>query len=310
MTATSRLYTAYGLVIASELELEHLAPGEGPADVTITVGETPASLEGEIVRFADWQALPGRFLIAVAGIGRFLVTDGRSIQVEPAPGVAHDDLVSYLLGSALAALLQQRRILPLHASALQTEFGAILIAATSGTGKSTLAGALQARGLAQMSDDVTGIVFDPAGRAIALSAFPGVRLWPDSVTALGRQNDNSRPVRPGLDKAYLRIENFCAEPQPIRAVIGLEVHNRPDISVTPLPAQDRASWIISHTFRKRFMRGHGLNDFHFQAATALARQVEMIQLRRPSEGSSVDALADRVLGLVQSNRAWAADMEA
>jgi len=302
---TGYAYTAYGLVIHSALELQNLSPaGEGPVDVTITLGQA-ADLDGEVVRFSNWQATPGRFLIDIGDVARFLVTDGRSIHIETAPGVAHDDLVAYLLGSALAALLQQRRILPLHASAVRTDHGAVLIAAASGVGKSTLAAALQARGLAQLADDVTGILFNDEGRAMALPAFPGTRLWPDSVKALGRQGEEGRRVRAEIDKVYLPITNFCAEAQPMRGIIALSTHNRPDITVQPFAAQQRAAWIYRNTFRKRFMVGGGMTDFHFQAGTDLARQVEMVQIRRPSEGFALDALADRVVALLQDPADWA-----
>jgi len=299
-------YSAYGLTIHSELELENLAPAvETLPDLTILLGDAP-NLEGEVTRFANWQAAPGRFLIDVPDVARFLVVEGRQIIVEAAPGAAHDDLVAYLLGSALAALLQQRRILPLHASAVRTDHGAVLIAASSGVGKSTLAAALQARGMAQMSDDVTGVVFDQVGHALALPAFPGARLWPDTVRALGRHDEEGRPVRPGIEKVYLPITNFCAEPQSVRGIIALSVHNRPQITLHPFAAHDRASWIFRNTFRKRFMVGHGLTGFHFQASTALARQVDMVQVLRPSEGFALEALTDRVAALLQDPIAWSA----
>lgn len=299
-------YSAYGITIQSELELENLTPATVTiADLTIILGGAP-NLEGDVVRFANWQAAPGRFLIDVPDVARFLVTEGRQIVVEAAPGAAHDDLVAYLLGSALAAVLQQRRILPLHASAVRTDHGAVLIAASSGVGKSTLAAALQARGMAQMSDDVTGIVFDQAGRAMALPAFPGARLWPDTVRALGRQGEESRRVRDGIEKVYLPITNFCAQPQPVRGILALSVHNQPRIRLQPFAAQDRAAWIFRNTFRKRFMIGHGLTAFHFEASTTLARQVDMVQVTRPSEGFALDALTDRVAALLQDPITWSA----
>lgn len=302
---TGYAYRAYGLVIHSALELQNLSPaGDGPVDVTITLGEA-ANLDGEVVRFSNWQATPGRFLIDIRNVARFLVTDGRSIHVETAPGANHDDLVAYLLGSALAALLQQRRILPIHASAIRTDHGAVLIAAASGVGKSTLAAALQARGLAQLADDVTGIVFDGEGRAMAVPAFPGTRLWPDSVRALGRQAEEGRRVRAEIEKIYLPITNFCSEAQPVRGLIALSTHNRPQIRVEPFGALDRAAWIVRNTFRKRFMNGLGLNDLLFQASTDLARQVQMVKVVRPSEGFALDALADRVVALLQDPADWA-----
>ena len=105
----------------------------------------------------NWESAPGLFLLEVDGVARYLVREGREIVVERA---GNDDgaVTAFLLGSVLAACLQQRGILTLHASAMATDDGAVLFAGHSGVGKSTLMAALTERGYAMLSDDVTGIV--------------------------------------------------------------------------------------------------------------------------------------------------------
>ena len=76
-----------------------------------------------------------------------------------------------------AALLQQRGVMTLHASAIETQAGAVLFAGPSGIGKSSLAAALVERGNTMLADDVTGVVLDAAGRPVALSAFPVARQY-------------------------------------------------------------------------------------------------------------------------------------
>ena len=68
-------------------------------------------------------------------------------------------------------------------------------------GKSSLLGAFVRRGYAMLADDVVGVVLDAAGRAVALPAFPSMKLWADTLQALAWQGQER--VRPELEK-YIR----------------------------------------------------------------------------------------------------------
>lgn len=291
----SYCYDVHGLVVQSEIELPYLKLSSGRApDIEIALGaiEAPQSWEHAL---GSWKAGPGWFLIEVEGMARMMVREGGRIQVEPAPGASSRDVVACVQGSGLAAALQQRRILPLHACAVQTDKGALLVAGRSGAGKSTLLGGLLALGFPMMADDVSAIDFDENGRAMVSPAFPATRLWRDSVMSLGVEAERLDPVRVDMEKYYLPVDRFCAEPQPFFAMVALSEHNGADVLITSVRPTERVACLVQNSFRRRFLRGHGLLPFQFEAATRAAPQIEMARLARPSRGTPPTELAERIV---------------
>ena len=288
-------YTAYGLRIRSEIALPFLpAPPAAEPDVVIRVGAGPAALPAPAAAGpAPWQAAPGAFLLDVDGVARYHVRDGREIVVEPA-GSGGDALSTFLLGSVLGACLQQRGILTLHASAIETDAGAVLFAGASGSGKSTLLAALLERGYAMLADDVTGVVFDAGGRPTALSAFPAVRLWDDALEALVWPAGSAGRVRKELDKRVVPVDRFCRAPLGVRAVFTLASHNRDAIEIEPAPPALAFGALLRHTYRKRYLAGAGRQPEHFRAVAALSRHAPLWQVTRPMHPYLLSALADEV----------------
>ncbi len=89
------------------------------------------------------------------------------------------------LGIGLVAALAARDVFCLHASALAWRGGALVLAGASGSGKSTFARALAARGLRRLADDILPV--DAEGRC--WPAFPQLKLdpaqwWPTQAGAL------------------------------------------------------------------------------------------------------------------------------
>ena len=69
-------------------------------------------------------------------------------------GANEDHVRLYILGTCMGALLLQRKILPLHGSAIAINGKAYAIVGDSGAGKSTLASAFLNKGYQLLSDDV------------------------------------------------------------------------------------------------------------------------------------------------------------
>ena len=63
----------------------------------------------------------------------------------------------YILGTCMGAILMQRKILPLHGSAVDIDGKVYAIVGDSGAGKSTLASALLKHGYQLVSDDVIAV---------------------------------------------------------------------------------------------------------------------------------------------------------
>ena len=288
-------YTAYGLGIRSEVRLP-LPPAtpEGEAEVDIRIGAVPETLGASSARRRAWEAAPDLFLMAVDGVARYLVREGREITVEPARDGQEGEAVSaFLLGSVLAACLKQRGVLTLHASAIATEDGAVLFAGHSGAGKSTLLAALLERGHAMLSDDVTGIVPDGGGPPVALPAFPCLRLWADAVEALGWEGRVRGRVREGMEKYLVPVEPAREASLPVRAVFVLRHHNRDAIEIEA-PAPAAFEHLLRRTYRKRYAHGLGQGPGQLRALAALAGRVPVARVAQPIHRGPLDALADRV----------------
>ena len=237
-------YTAYGLRIRSALALPfRSAPplDEGRsaaerggaekrtgADVTVRIGATPAQLPNPIGKHRRWEAAPGAFLMTVDDVARYLVTDGCDVLVEPLGG-SERDMGAFLIGPPFAALLQQRGLTTLHASAVETEIGAALFVGHQGAGKSSLASALAERGCALLSDGLTGVEANADGRFLALPASNCTRLRADSLEALGQPPRTLGKVQGESEKHLLPAARLRAEPLAVRAVYVLEPHDRAGI---------------------------------------------------------------------------------
>ena len=289
----AREYLAYGLRFRSEIELPFLsAAGEGEPDVVVRLGAAPEAAALDLRR-GIWKSASDRFMLNVDAVARYVVREGREIVVERAGG---DDAAvrAFLLGSVLAACLQQRRILTLHASAIATGTGAVLFLGGSGSGKSTLAAALVERGYPLLADDVTGVVVDAGGRPTALSAFPCLRLWADAVERLAWQERTRGKVRDALDKHVTAVARFRRSPLFVRAAFVLASHNRNGFEIEPAPDTAAFETLIRYTFRKRYVRGPDLRREHFRIASALARHAPVTRVTRPAHPFLLEALADEV----------------
>lgn len=183
MSTQTYCYRAYGLRVRSALALPFdLLPNTGAADVTVHFGPVPSTRSAGADRLVQtdlWQARPGIFLMQAEGVARYLIAEGRDVRIEPLGG-GTADIAAFLVGM-WAVLLQQRGVMPLHAAAVKSPAGAVLLLGHSGHGKSTLAAALVERGYALLADDVTGLVVRD-GRVTALPSFASLRLWKQTLT--------------------------------------------------------------------------------------------------------------------------------
>ena len=294
-----RGYHACGLRLRSSVPLPFdplPEPLASEPDVAVRLGAVPAALPGgpgNAIHTALWQARPGAFLMHVEDVARYLVTGGRDVLVEPLGG-DDDAIAAFLLGSPFTALLQQRGVATLHAAAVATEAGAVLLLGPSGIGKSSLSFALVERGHALLTDDVLGVVLDAAGRPVALPGLPRQRLWPHTLDEMGWRGRVQSRVRDGTMRYWMQPQRYCAAPLPVRAAFTLTAADRPDVDVEPVPSGEAFWSLWANTHRKRAMDAMGRRPENFRAVTALARHVPMMRVTRPRHPFLLEALTERV----------------
>ena len=244
----------------------------------------------------------------VEGIGQFRAWGGHTIAWSRChPQVDNQDLRTFLLSSAVGALLIQRGLLVLHGNALVKDGKAIVCLGHSGAGKSTLAYALMRQGWLLLADDLVAITAD--GRV--LPGIPRIKLWEEAAVAFGLDPAQLQPVRQGLRKYLISGSAIDLAPQPVPLQSIYFIHRQRhgisaglsdgessgvgngvgpgichgvdnDKSICLLPSQQQAALRLrNHAFRPRFVRGLGQEGANFMALARLQRSASLASLAVP-----------------------------
>jgi hypothetical protein len=288
-------YTVFGLIFLSEVPLPELILGEGEADVVVRFGDVPSLLpQGQIID-AYYQVSRQRFLLTVEKVGRFLVRNGNEIIIQPAPGSIESDVRLFLLGSCLGALLHQRGLLALHASAIQTKGGAVLFTGHSGSGKSTLLAAFLQRGYTMLADDITSVVANVNQAPMVYPALPRAKLWADAAKQLGHEPMELMPLRPMAQKFSLPTKNhFARRPVSLKRIFLLHPSNKEKPLLERLGKLARFQIILEHTYQEQFLSGLETRDVHLDLAATVAERASMYQVHRPTSSFRLEELADLI----------------
>ncbi|WP_217597200.1 aldolase [Cohnella sp. GbtcB17] len=295
---------AFGLTILSELPLPELPEASADhieTDVTVRIGD----LSGVWQAFAEpgrtSSVTEDRLLFRIEGTAIYEVRGGREIVVSPEEKAQPDKVRLYLLGTCMGALLQQRRILPLHGSAVLINGKVYAFIGDSGAGKSTMASCLLQRGYSLVSDDVIAVAGPNETVPYVMPAYPQQKLWQTSLDGLGIAGASFKPIIERVDKFAVPVtEAFNGSPVPLGGIFVLSRAETAEIEITDVPRFLGMAILQYHTFRKSLIEGFGLNEWHFRSAVALAGRVPLKKLGRPAEsvGFTANRMADRVLEFI------------
>ena len=290
----SYTYTAYGLHFASGFPLPELtAHANGKPDIIVNYGEVPETLPFASDNGLVWQSAPGKLLLTISDIGRYLIIENREIIIEPLPGIEEKDVRTFLLGSVLGALLHARQMLVLHSSVVRTKRGAVLFMGHSGAGKSTILGTFLQRGYGMIADDKAGIVVNNDGIVQVLPGLPFARLSRETVEEIAMPVQESQFNRE-LGKYVLPVENFCTEPLEVHAAYSLNIHNRDEIRLETLPPIEKFHVLNWHTYRRRFLHRTEQKQKHFEILGAMSKQAGVSRLFRPDNTKLIGELVNRI----------------
>jgi hypothetical protein len=272
----SYLYTAFGLTIASDVELPELLPGDGAPDITIAFGEVDvAPLQGDA-----WTIDAGEHETRgwAPRAGAFLVRNGSEIVVAPVAGFDDRALRMSIVGPLLGVILAQRGRFVLHASTVMIGDVAVAFAGPSGRGKSTLAGALTQAGHRLIADDIT--VIDTSGEfPVVDPGFPRVKLWPDSADALDHDLDALPLIHPDRSKRSVQFTDRF-QPEPVRLKRCYLLEEGDTESSEPLGGQETILALIRSTYQASWLHQTGVSGANLLHCGALARSGVVRRLRR------------------------------
>ena len=263
------LHAVFGLRLRSALALPELArrPDDGSAaDVIIERGGVADRLDDAVEVAPAMQVAAAHFQLDVPA-GRFRVSEGRRIVVDPRPGAADADLRPYLLGTVMAALCHQRALLPLHAAAVLTREGAVAFAGPSGAGKSTLAAHFDGRGGRVLADDLLAVDTGPDGGPRALPGVARIRLRSDEAGASGAKISMPIAAAPGAFGAW-----------PLRRLYLLRSEGGHPPRISRLRGPEAVAAAVSQVYRWPIAAAMGRGPASFARCLALARRCEVFEV--------------------------------
>ena len=272
-------YQVFGLSLRSEIALPELhgaAPGE--ADVTIVLGKVPQRSEKQGLTLFGEDAL-----LTIADVGRFWIRSGREIVVEPDPGTSERNVRLFLLGSALGGILHQRRLLPLHANAVEVEGRAIAFMGHPGAGKSTMAAWFLDKGHRVLADDVCVVTFDADGRPIAHPGIPRLRLWREAIEATGRVAEDYELSFDDMDKFNVpTLHAGPAEPLPLHHLylLGKSGEDGSTPSIHALKGVASVDALVANTYRGAYLALMDATAQHLRQCLRLVSAVPVFTANR------------------------------
>jgi hypothetical protein len=276
----------------SAIELPELRPESADAlrrgiPVHILLGETPSSIRSATFRGEFCTASASEFLMQIPEVGSYYVRNGAEVTVQPHPGVSLVDVRGFLLGNVFAVLCHQRRLLPLHASAVRIGDGVVAFLGASGAGKSTLAGYLSQAGYALVADDICLLDPGAAPEERVLPVAPWLKLWRASLEALGHDADGLTQTFTDEDKFRLPLNRPPSRPRedagdalpltalplvvqddrlPLRAVVVLARHEAGSdnkVMLIPLTPVQAIGQMMKFTYQAFLLDWLGLRGEHF-----------------------------------------------
>ena len=297
------IYKAFGLTIASDFKLPELPYddiGEVLADIVIMKADL-SEIWAELEEPDNYFVIKENYIMfQVPNTAIYIVKDGHEIFVSPLDGADEDHIRLFILGTCMGGILLQRKVLPLHGSAVIIDNKAYAIVGESGAGKSTLASAFLKKGYQFLSDDVIPVTLSKDGIAHVVPAYPQQKLWIESLDHFGMDAKYLRPIINRETKYAVPVsDQFATNPVPLAGVFELVKSNSPVIKVHSIKNLNRLSTLYDHTYRNMLISSMDMLGWHFYVTTKIASEICMYQLERPESYFTATDLVDVILNKIE-----------
>lgn len=280
-------YYAFGLQIHSEKHLPRLdrcAHHQTEKDVCFIWDSLSNHLDEPIPDIPHWFAFTNKkeLILHITDVAYFLVKDKHYVVIEPYDHSSIEDIQTFLLGSAIGAILNLHEFYALHACSLEVEGEVVAICGDSGIGKSSIAAKYQQMGGRILSDDVSSIKLKN-GIPYVHPGYSSIKLWKDSVKTLGESYQILDRVQRKFDKFIMPLNVFASKAIPLKQVIHLQVGDVQEVQHLELNNVEKMSFLKRNSYRYCFIKGMNLKKWHFLFICSLAQNIKNTLVIRPKE---------------------------
>ncbi len=286
-------YSAYGLTIKSELVLPELRSIEAVLLADVTISFADLSQDKNLITLRNsshyWHGEEGVFYLHIAEIADFQVTNGNTILVDAVATPSDHNIRIHLLGSCMGVLVQQRNILPLHASCISKGKDCIIISGQSGSGKSTLAMALNKKGYPLLSDDICVLHFSKGNPPYVYPSIPQIKIGTDSASVLSVDTSNLDST---LSKHIVPIDNRSEDQKyTIKTIFILESSVKKQLKIQELNGASKVAVLAKNTYiPSALINFLGKSKPHFTQCSDLAKLCKVKQIYRTNSLTSLPNL--------------------
>ncbi|OAB46231.1 aldolase [Paenibacillus glacialis] len=301
-TISKTIYKAFGYSIQSDIPLPELQQIDNP-DSTIDIAIRYADLTEKWLELSvppkKSAVTENLIMFWIPDLAVFAVEGGTTIYISPGKGADEDKIRLYVLGSCMGAILLQRRILPLHGSAVVIDHKAYAFIGDSGHGKSTLASSFIQRGFQLLTDDVIAVTLDPHNTPYVTPAYPQQKLWQESLDTFGMNSDQFRPLFERETKYAIPVaSHFSVDTLPLAGIFELIKTDCNHVSIRTIEKLERLPLLYRHTYRNFFLPNSGFTPWHFDTTARMSGSIDIYQLQRPLHEPTVHQLTDMVLSAI------------
>lgn len=299
----ANLYRAFGLTISSDILFRELQAINRNEMIDVVISNEDNYNEWFEAYFKPnvfYQIMPNRIMFYVPNLAIFSIENGSFIRFAPATRASMDHIRLYLLGSCMGALLLQRKILPLHGSAIEIDGKAYAIVGDSGAGKSTLAKAFLNKGYKLLTDDVVAITFSNDDVPFVATAYPQQKLWLESLNQFQLEAKQFSSLVDREQKfAVPALEQFSQTSLPLDVIFELNISEGNVVQICEVCGIERLSMIYNQTFRNYFLEASDLLPWHFEASTKLISNVPIYRIERPRDSFTAHEMKELILSTIK-----------
>ena len=295
-------YRAFDMIIQSEFRLPELLPiAERIPDLIVRKRKVdrigPKLPNLRTVEFSSEEQYLG-----FAKIGKYLVKNGNTVDVELDVEFAPDLVGFALLGPVMAVIVHLRGNLVLHGSAVTVGSSSVIFLGDKGAGKSTIAGSMISAGHRLLTDDVVAVNVDAAAGPVIYPGYPMIKVTDAALDAFQLSAVSLIPTQAeGYNKRRARIESeFSTLPTPVNRAYVLARGEA--AAFEPLSPLQGFQALLRYSYMTRF----GAEAVHGQVAAQHMRQcaklASAIKITRLVTPNSLERLSDAV-ALVEGDSA-------
>ena len=244
------------------------------------------------------------YLLRFPEYADFVVSaDGSSIEGYLRKRCPQETMRHLLLNQVIPIVLSQLGKLVLHASACATPQGVMAFMGTTGMGKSTLAASFGLKGFTVITDDCL-LVEQQQGSVVGIPSYGGLRLWPESVSALFEEEPALQSMAHYTEKKRVLLQQAAADgPLSLRAMYILIQPEHPEkadcVSITPLGPSEALFEIVKHTFQLDVTDREKLAQ-SFRRYEWLVKSVPFFKLAYPRDHAMLPTVHSTVLNHLYS----------